>query len=154
MGTIIRSSTLRQLFPKLIAWKQQYGNPNIPLGTSDGRQCQLLRRLHIQQKLTPSEVELLEDIGFTFQLSLDDLYYDADFETMFLRLTEYQKLNPDGPPIPKKYRPDPELGAWATGLRRLGPDRVKSEHAKALNSIQFQWTSPRSCGSKFMLQYR
>jgi len=152
--TIILSSTLRQLFPKLIAWKQQYGNPNIPLGASDGRQCQLVRRLHIQQKLTAGEVELLEDIGFTFQLSLEDLYYDANFEKMFTRLAEYQKLHPDGPPIPKKYRPDPELGAWATGLRRLGADRVEIQHVTSLNSIQFQWTSPRSCGSKFMIEFR
>jgi len=150
---IIESSTLRKLYPKLVAWKKEYGNPNIPLNIEGGRQCQLLRRLHIQQKLRPNEIELLEHLDFNFQISLEDLYYEADFEDMYVRLAEYQRLYPNDP-VTKKYRPDPELGAWATGLRRLGTEAVQPEHVRMLNAINFNWKSKRACGSKFMLEYR
>eukprot|EP00548_Thalassiothrix_antarctica_P010286 CAMPEP_0194160306 /NCGR_PEP_ID=MMETSP0152-20130528/78317_1 /TAXON_ID=1049557 /ORGANISM="Thalassiothrix antarctica, Strain L6-D1" /LENGTH=487 /DNA_ID=CAMNT_0038869981 /DNA_START=118 /DNA_END=1581 /DNA_ORIENTATION=- len=144
---------LRQLYPKLVAWKKEYGNPNIPLNIEGGRQCQLLRRLHIQQKLRPNEIELLENLDFNLKISLEDLYYEADFEDMYARLTEYQLRYPNDP-VTKKYRSDPELGAWATGLRRLGTEAVQPEHVLRLNAINFNWKSKRSCGSKFMLEYR
>jgi len=150
---LIESSTLRQLYPKLVAWKEEYGNPNIPLNSEGGRQCQLVRRLHIQQKLRPGEIELLENLGFIFLLTLEDLYYEADFDDMYNRISNYQRLHPKDS-IPKKYRPDPELGAWATGLRRLGPDNVRPEHVQKLAQINFQWKSSSPCGSKFMLEFR
>mmetsp|Transcript_5644 Transcript_5644/g.7387 ORF Transcript_5644/g.7387 Transcript_5644/m.7387 type:complete len:158 (-) Transcript_5644:339-812(-) len=82
--------------------------------------------------------------------------YEAEFQT------NYQ--------IPKKYKPNPELGAWVTGIRRLynNPSKYASTtntdtdtkkqldptHIDKLNSIGFAWQSTRKCKSPFMTQYR
>jgi len=56
--------------------------------------------------------------------------------------------------IPKKYSPDPELGAWVTLIRRLGPEGIDLERRDKLNGIGFAWVSTRKCGSSFMKMYR
>lgn len=158
------SPVLRQVYPKLLEQLSEFGNPNIPLGTSDGRQCETLRRLAIQQKLTSTEVEALDTIGFRWH-SLEDVYYTAEFDKLFQRLLDYQamiqkkiKEGTEDANVslfpPKKYAKDPELGAWVTGLRRVGRDGVTPEHLEALEKINFAWVSQRACGSKFMQQYR
>ena len=148
------SPVLQQLFPALMQHKEQYGNPNIPLGNSDGRKCNTLRRLHIQNKLTQDEIDWLTDIGFTFH-SLEDVYRVGDFDDLFQRMMKYESQHPESNfQIPKKCVEDPELGAWVTGIRRLGPDGVNPQHERQLNQVGFVWKSTRQCGSKFMKQYR
>lgn len=138
----------------MIKHMEEYGNPNIPLGTSDGRKCDTLRRLQIQQKLSREEVSLLQEMGFRFD-SLEDVYEKVDFEEMLKRILSYKdEYEADGYQIPKKFANDPELGAYVTGLRRLGPTGVDPAHAQALEDIGFVWKSNRKCGSAFMKQWR
>lgn len=148
----ITTNALKQLYPKLIEHKQKYGNPNIPLGNTAGRQCNAIRRMHIQNKLTIEEVELLEKMGFLFH-NLEDVYEYADFDDMYERLLKYKEEHGDLA-VPKKYVHDPELGAWVTGIRRLGKERIDMNHMKQLDSIDFLWISTRKCGSQFMKEYR
>ena len=151
---IITSPVLQQVYPEILKYMEEYGHPNIPLGSKEGRSCQVLRRLHIQNKLTPEEVEWLDSMGFTWH-SMEDVYKYADFDEMFQRLIDYEARHPESNfQIPKKCKEDPELGAWVTGIRRLGPDGVNPAHERRLNSIGFAWKSTRQCGSKFMEQYR
>jgi Helicase associated domain len=151
---LFTSPVLKQVAPELLKWKEEYGHPNIPLKNPGGNQCQTLRRLHIQNKLTPQEVEWLESIDFIFH-SMEDVYRYADFDEMFQRLLDYEAAHPDSNfQIPKKCPEDPELGAWVTGIRRLGKDGVKPIHERRLEEIGFAWISMRQCGSKFMTRYR
>lgn len=151
---VITSPVLQQVYPALLEWKQTYGHPNIPLGSKEGRQCQTLRRLHIQNKLLADEVTWLKQFGFIFT-SLEDVYRQADFDEMFQRLMNYEQEHPDNNfQIPKKCPSDPELGAWVTGIRRLGPEEVDPLHSSKLTQVNFAWLSTRKCGSKFMDQYR
>ena len=169
----ITSSVLAQVYPYLLQWRDEYGHPNIPLGTPQGRMCQTLRRLQIQQKLTDDEVKLLQDIGFRFA-SLEDVYHEFDFDVMLEKLVAYEQREQNNYQIPKKYAPDPELGAWVTGIRRVmaAQNRNKNDdqqlqtpqqqhqgvvdphHIQRLDAIGFSWISERKCGSKFMSQYR
>lgn len=154
LPSCIESPVLKQVYPYLLQHMQEYGNPNIPLGNSQGRQCETLRRLQTQQKLTPDEVSLLQGIGFRFD-SLEDVYEKVNFDEMLARLLTYkEEYEKEGYQIPKKFATDPELGAWVTGLRRLGPTGVAPEHAKAMEEIGFVWKSNRKCGSKFMKRWR
>lgn len=150
---IIVSPVLQQVYPKMLAHVEEFGNPNIPLGSSEGRQCETLRRLRIQNKLTDDEVQLVSDLGFIWH-DLEDVYKVVDFDDLFHRLLQYRNDHDGDVSPPKKYAPDPELGAWVTGIRRLGPGGVDAAHRDQLDSLGFQWVSQRKCGSSFMKQYR
>lgn len=150
---VFQSPVLQNVYPALLSYKERYGHPNIPLGTKEGRQCDSLRRLHIQNKLAPEEVSWLEALGFRFH-SLEDVYRYANFDDLFGRLVKYEQENKTNYQVPKKYPEDPELGAWVTGIRRLGKEGVNPEHERRLDSIGFAWISTRKCGSKFMQKFR
>jgi len=139
---------------EILEWKDTYGHPNIPLKNDGGKACQVLRKLRVQNKLTDDEVEWLEEIGFRFH-SLEDVYRFADFDKLLERLLAYEAAHPNNNfQVPKKCPEDPELGAWVTGIRRLGPDGVNPDHERRLTEISFVWKSTRKCGSKFMSQFR
>lgn len=148
----ITTTAVVKLYPALLEQKEKYGNPNIPLGTPEGRKCNQLRQMQIQGKLSKDEVGHLKEMGFIFH-SLEDVYEILDFEEMLPRLLaakeEHGSLD-----IPKKYASDPELGAYVTGIRRLGKERVNPAHVPRLDAIGFVWVSSRKCGGKFMQQYR
>ena len=149
-----KSPVLKQHCGELLEWKETYGHPNIPLKYDGGNACQILRRLHVQKKLSDSDVEWLEEIGFRFH-SLEDVYRFANFDDLLDRLLAYEAAHPNNNfQVPKKCPEDPELGAWVTGIRRLGKEGVNPEHERKLSDINFVWKSARKCGSKFMKQYR
>ena len=152
----IQSPVLKQVYPLMLDYVDRYGHPNIPLKTEGGRQCVVLRRLHTQQKLSDGDVELLDSLHFTWH-SLEDVY-EANkdrFDEFLNKLQSYAQENDGDLSPPKKYAADPELGAWVTGIRRLKMvDAVDPSHVDALDALGFLWVSPRSCGSKFMQQYR
>ncbi|VEU38456.1 unnamed protein product [Pseudo-nitzschia multistriata] len=148
------SPVLIQNHRALLAWKETYGHPNIPLKNEGGSACEVLRRLHNQKKLNGAEVAWLEGIGFRFH-SIEDVYRFADFGEMLARLMAYEEARPGNNfQVPKKCPEDPELGAWVTGIRRLGREGVHPDHERRLCDLGFAWVSTRKCGSKFMLKYR
>lgn len=149
----VASPVLAQVYPSLVAHKAKFGNPNIPLGSSDGKKCKTLRRLHFQNKLSEEETALLTELGFVFH-SFEDVYYECDFDEMMGKLADYRDEF-DTYQIPKKYEPDPELGAWVTMLRRLRrTNDVPQLQIDKLDAIGFEWISTRKCGSSFMAKYR
>ena len=151
--SFIVSPVLAKVYPAMIAHKEKYGNVNIPLGNTDGKRCKTLRRLHFQNKLTDEETEHLTELGFRFH-SFEDVYYENDFNEMLGKLIEYHDESKTYQ-IPKKYEPDPELGAWVTMLRRLYKiDHLPQIQVDKLNAVKFEWVSTRKCGSSFMKKYR
>jgi len=149
----VTSPVLQQVYPDLLANIEEYDHPNIPLGTTAGRKCKTLRRLAFQNKLSDMEMDLLTSIGFRFN-SLEEVYNEADFDECLARLVEYERINKTGYQIAKKYKEDPELGAWVTMIRRIGRDGMDCERREKLDGIGFAWVSTRKCGSSFMKNYR
>lgn len=147
------SPVLRQVYPALVAFKQRFGHVNIPLGSTDGRKCETLRRLQVQGKLSDADVAALDALRFRWH-SLEDVYRTVNFSDLYTRLLRYGIDNGGNLSVPKKYAPDPELGAWVTGVRRVGRDDVDARHVEMLDEIGFEWESPRKCGSSFMKRYR
>ena len=149
----IKSPVLQQVYPDLIINIEKYGHPNIPLGTEAGRYCKTLRRLATQKKLTEDEMHLLESLGFRFN-SFEDIYKEADFDDCLCRLIQYEHENKTNFQIPKKYKQDPELGAWVTVIRRIGKENIEADRREKLDAVGFAWVSTRKCGSSFMKIYR
>jgi len=81
----VESIVLRQVYPAMMKHLSEYGNPNIPLGTIDGKRCKTLRRMAFEEKLSDSELKLLEEINFRFN-SFEDIYEEADFDDCLQRL--------------------------------------------------------------------
>jgi len=148
----IDSAVLQKLYPSLLEYIEQYGHPNIPLGSTEGRACYTLRRLKIQGSLTDNDVDILTKLGFRF--TFDHIYEEKDFEDMLGRLLAYESEHKANYQIPKKYPPDPELGAWVAAVRRIGRDSIDATEREALDDIGFAWVSKRKCGSKFMNGFR
>jgi len=149
----VASPVLAKVYPALVAHKARHGNPNIPLGSPDGKRCMTLRRLHFQNKLSVEEADHLADLGFRFH-SFEDVYYECGFDEMLGKLLAY-KAEAGTFQIPKKYEPDPELGAWVTMLRRLKQKgNLPQAQIDQLDAVEFAWISTRKCGSAFMAEYR
>lgn len=83
------------------------------------------------------------------------MYTECDFDEMLGKLIDYHAETGTFQ-IPKKYEPDPELGAWVTMLRRLYKleDKLPQIQVEKLDAISFEWISTRKCGSSFMKNYR
>eukprot|EP00591_Stephanopyxis_turris_P003106 CAMPEP_0195508030 /NCGR_PEP_ID=MMETSP0794_2-20130614/1341_1 /TAXON_ID=515487 /ORGANISM="Stephanopyxis turris, Strain CCMP 815" /LENGTH=253 /DNA_ID=CAMNT_0040634881 /DNA_START=280 /DNA_END=1038 /DNA_ORIENTATION=+ len=149
----LKQPVLRQVYPALLASVKEYGHSDIPLGTTDGRKCSTLRRLKMQGKLSEAEIDILVNLNFRF-VSFDNIYYEADFDTLLKRLIQYEETHKVNYQIPKKYQPDMELGAWVTMIRRIGARDLPQEQVDKLNEINFAWVSTRKCGSQFMKGYQ
>ena len=153
LPSCIQSPVLKLAYPALVAHNEKYGNPNIPLGSTDGKRAKTLRRLAFQKKLSPEEMNLLDNLNFRLN-SLEDVYEEANFDDCLQRLLDYKAEFKTNYQIPKKYNPDPELGAWVTIIRRIGRDDIESVRRKKLDNIGFAWVSTRKCGSAFMKSFR
>lgn len=149
----VNSIVLKQVYPAMISFHQQYGHPNIPLGTVEGKKCETLRRMQRKGKLPSPEVSLLKDLGFRFD-SLEDIYDKAPFGDICRRLVAYRAAH-GNMQVPKKFKLDPELGAWVAMVRRLGTEGIRSpDERRTLDEIGFEWKSTRKCGSAFMSNFR
>ena len=108
LPSVIQSPVLAKVYPAILAHNQKHGNPNIPLGSENGKRCKTLRRLAFQNKLTSDELQILTELGFRWN-SFEDVYTECDFDEMREKLMAYHDEF-DTFQIPKKYEPDPELG--------------------------------------------
>jgi len=152
--SFIQSPVLEQVYPAMMDHIKHYGNPNVPLGTTEGKKCKTIRRLAFQNKLNEEEMELLASMNFRLN-SFEDVYEEADFDECLTRLLVYEEEFKTNYQIPKKYHPDPELGAWVTMLRRIGRDHIEPEERREkLDAINFTWVNTRKCGSVFMKNFR
>lgn len=150
---VIETNILKRVYPKILRHMETYGNPNIPLGSKEGNYCKALRKMAFQNTLLPGEVEILTELGFRWN-NFEDVYDEADFDNCLDRLILYEEANKTGYQIAKKYKPDPELGAWVTVIRRKGRDKIEPERRDKLDAIKFVWISTRKCGSAFQLTHK
>mmetsp|Transcript_37562 Transcript_37562/g.43740 ORF Transcript_37562/g.43740 Transcript_37562/m.43740 type:complete len:300 (+) Transcript_37562:23-922(+) len=153
----VRHPVIDAVYPAMLDHIKEFGHPNIPLGNPDGKRCATLRRLYAGSKLSPVQIDFLQNqVNFRF-ISFDDIYHEVDFDIMLARLVEYESEYQTNYQIPKKFNPDPALGGWVINLRRLGSEAIRSsneEHYQKLENISFAWKSDKKCGSSFMSNYR
>jgi len=144
---------LGEALPFMTEFFGQYGHANVPLGNLHGRRCSTLRRLHHAGKLSPTDHFILSSLNFRF----DEFRFDPDtidISDLLSRLLEYNALTNADFQIPKKYAPDPQLGAFVAYVRRIGRDDLKYSLTEALDSVGFVWKSTRKCGSSFLTTMR
>jgi len=147
-------STADGLFEKQLAglrsWRGEIGHADVPLGSALGRWVYAQRRMRADGRMPEERVAALEALGFRWRLDPDDM----PWEEMVERFTAFYAANGHGR-VPKKYVPDPLLGAWVALSRRRNA-LLSDASREQLTAAGFDWAPPPSarCGSQFMLGFR
>ncbi len=97
-----------------------------PVGNNLGSWCSHQRTAYTQQKLSHERIQLLEDIGFMWDL------FESAWQKQYNYLQEYRKIYPDTwPQASEEYPVDNNLGSWCSEQRKaytkqeLSPDRIQ-----------------------------
>jgi hypothetical protein len=129
--------SLEEMFAALAAYKQTHGDCNVPAIWKDnpnlGIWCTTRRKAFRNNKLSPDQINRLEDLGFGW----DPLA--AAWEEMFGALIAYKQAHGDCN-VPQRWENNPGLGMWCQNQKSaykknyLSPDRVK-----CLEDLGFEW---------------
>ena len=126
-----------QMFAKLSAYKQTYGNCNVPKRwASDpalGLWCNSQRANYTSNQLSSDRATRLTQLEFVWHP------FAVSWEEMFAALVSYKQAHNDCS-VPAKFADNPALGKWcghqrtAYGRRKLSSDRISR-----LNQLGFVW---------------
>merc|ERR1712159_944219 len=87
--------------------------------------------------MSTERVSLLNSIGFEWGPP------KRDWSEMYLRLVAYKSVH-SNTKVPTIYDQDPQLGNWVHNQRvAYNANKISDERAGLLNSIGFDWGSPR-----------
>jgi len=125
------------MFVALTAYKQAYGDCNVPSGWKDNPQlaqwCSRQRKIYKNSKLSPDRFRRLEDIGFVWDP------FVANWEEMFAALLNYKQTHDDCN-VPNEWEENPDLGQWGQRQRNVyKKDKLSPERIKRLEDIGFVW---------------
>ena len=139
-------------FQELEEYKHEHGDCNVPqhynANPQLGRWVNQQRQNYNKNKLESERIEALESIGFEWTRPKHRRTDDAQWWCRLGELKEYKHEHGDCN-VPHHYKANPQLGNWVgTQRRRYRQNNLSSERIEALESIGFEWTRPRSGGSK------
>jgi len=139
---------------QLSEYTRTWGSADAPLGTDLGRWCAVQRRMYSEGRLGEDRMAALAALGFSWQSpsDVDDPMVRHDWDEMCQRFAVYRAEHGDGQ-VPKKFKPDPELGGWVAAVRRRGV-ALGAKRVRTLDALRFEWQSTSKCGSSFMKAFR
>ena len=128
-------------YKDLIEYKRRNGNCNVPkrypanpkLGRWVGNQRTK------RSKLTPAQVQKLEDIGFVWDASSmrSNKANDEKWNARYKDLIEYREKHGDCN-VPTQYPDNPALGRWVN-TQRTNRAKMKPERVQKLEDMGFVW---------------
>ena len=129
--------TWDQRFGQLIAYKQTYGDCNVPQKRAANPQlgswCSVQRRAYARGKLPPDRIAHLAQLGFVWDAMA------AAWEQMFAELTCYKQIHRDCS-VPTQWQGNPKLGSWCSVQRRTHRRKKLSEdRVTRLEQLGFVW---------------
>jgi hypothetical protein len=105
--------------------------PNPQLGAWVGTQ----RRCKAAGKLLPERMERLDALGFAWSARED---FDDAWQQRFAELEAYTAVHGDCK-VPRRYKPNPQLGAWVSVQRTLkAAGKLAKERAERLEAMGFE----------------
>jgi superfamily II DNA or RNA helicase len=124
-----------EMFGRLVAYKKQHGDCNVPLEYSDKKlvfwiKTQRVWRNHM--RLSPGRIERLERLGFVWDPR------QVAWENHFKQLTIYKEVVGHCH-VPRGYTQNGlDLGNWANNQRNR-KDSIRAENRQRLDAIGFVW---------------
>jgi hypothetical protein len=154
-----KGANWNQTFERLVAYKNEYGNCNVPQSYNDGGSPHLGRWVSQERQnykkghLSQDRIDQLESIGFVWRLEGEDLSQllrdDKTWESAFQRLVMYKDQHGDVN-VPNRYKDggSPHLGRWVQKQKddylsftrtNGGTVGISQERFDRLNSIGIVW---------------
>src|SRR5437660_3050872 len=124
-----------EIFTALVAYKQRYGNCNVPARWPENpvlSQWVITQRSN-RDKLDSTKRTRLDEIGFTWQVR------DAQWQEMFDALAAYKNKHGHCK-VPQKWPENPPLAHWVGG-QRARRDKLSNDKRRQLDSLGFIWNA-------------
>lgn len=129
----IRSSW-EVMYQQLLSYKKKFGTTRVPKTRKEYWQLRgwvnRQREFYSHGKLSKTRIQLLECIGFEWQLG------EKYWMVMYERLLAYKETY-NSTCVPKGFKEDPKLGAWVATQRYKC---IEQRRIDLLNEIGFEWT--------------
>ena len=131
------------MFEKLAAYKIQHKNTMVPQQYEKdpklGWWASTQRRYYTKGDLRPNRVDLLNSVGFDWEVVKGRKIDNGKWMSMFQNLIEY-KMQHKNTTVPQKYDEDPKLGLWVSCQRmKYKHDKLLPSRYALLNSVRFEW---------------
>ena len=130
-------ATWETMFADLVAYKQTYGNCNVPDRWKNnpelGTWCKEQRTNYKRKNLSPDRVNRLNKLGIVWHP------FAVAWEQMFGKLFAYKQTHGDCN-VPQAWKDDPELGTWCNSQRtKYKRDKLRPERITRLEQLGFVW---------------
>lgn len=132
---LLLEDTFEKGFQETVNYKEKKGSPNAPLGYKTFEGFHLgtwqdhLKKYYEKGKLSPEQIQRLEEIGFTWEP------FDEQFENGFLETLKYKERKGS----PNAFEGFP-LGQWQNDqIKSYRKGSLSPERIKRLDQIGFRW---------------
>ena len=134
----VQESYWMRMYDALVGFRRQFGHTRVPSQWDPDPKLAawVYRTRRDKQELTKQKVELLDEIGFDWNLSRKTLVPWSD---MYGRLLKFQQQH-GHTRVPLRWQEDLKLGKWVSRMRHER-ERLDSERVSLLETIGFYWGS-------------
>jgi len=126
--------TWEMMYQQLVSYTKQYGTTRVPKSRKEYWQLRgwvnRQREFYSHGKLAKTRIQLLECIGFEWQLG--EKYWMVMYERLLAYKEKYNSTC-----VPKTFKDDPKLGAWVATQRYKC---IEQRRIDMLNEVGFEWT--------------
>lgn len=148
-----------QMFRRLLAYKEQYGDCLVPsryeadlklakwVETQRQESKKAIDGRSANPRLTEERLRRLESIGFEWKVKQKmKRYYDKQWDAMFDRLQAFKQANGHCM-VPKRYSADPRLGTWVHTQRIQYRTKYRTT-ANCITLSEEEVSALKSCGDE------
>ena len=143
ISTSAHQTNWNKMYERLVAYKNEHnGDTKVPYRYDQdpqlGKWASKQRRAHKNGKMPTDRASLLNSIDF-------DWGERSKWDDMYQRLVAYKSEHNGNTNVPYSYDQDPQLGEWVSTQRKAYRSaKMTTERASLLNSLGFDWGSPRN----------
>jgi DNA-directed RNA polymerase subunit N (RpoN/RPB10) len=125
-----------KMYDALLEFKGQFGHTRVPFQwPTNHKLADWVYRTKVNKsKLSIQKVELLNDIGFDWNLSRRTI---ISWKDMYTKLVKYKREH-GHTRVPVKWQEDPKLGKWVSRMRSERED-LEPERVALLEALEFDW---------------
>ena len=131
-----------KMFRQLGDFQMEHGHCSVPLRYKEnpklGKWVNDQRAAHAKGKLAPERKRRLDDLGFVWSMSTDEMW-----EVMFRQLQEFKEAHGHCD-VPRRNKENPKLGTWVNTQRMAKcKGKLAPERERRLDDLGFVWSKSK-----------